>query len=237
MNPYWVGKETKPDLPKLEDLIKLVYVMRNDSSTFFVDSFTDLPAFAAKLSQRNGAVSQSLINMFGPETRKKLENQEATQPLSKALQELIIKELNAIIESNQIHDCDLFKGIVLRKKTQELLDTKPKGQKLIRLNRMLLEDAYPHEISKSQRNDVMPFSSQRDLVSQAYNGKSDANQSFQRLRLILGERDKEALAAFDTALNTLTSNGLWKASKDSPTEFSTPFYDALELIHLQPDTQ
>jgi hypothetical protein len=128
-------------------------IIKSGSSTFFVGSFTDLPAFVAKLSQRNGAVSQFLIDKFSPETREKLKKQEETKPLSKALQTLIVKELNAVITSALIYDRDLFKGIEFRKETQELLGANPKGQELIQLNRMLLEVAYPQEISKSLKSD------------------------------------------------------------------------------------
>jgi flagellar basal body-associated protein FliL len=81
-----------------------------------VGSFTDLSAFAAKISQRNDAVSQFLITQFSDETRRELQTQEATKPIPKALQTLIVKDLNTIISNGKIHDHNLFHGIALRKK-------------------------------------------------------------------------------------------------------------------------
>ena len=47
------------------------------------------------------------------------------------------------------------KGIPLAIATATLLEQSPKGDNLIYLNRLLLQDAYPLELSRSQRKDCV----------------------------------------------------------------------------------
>jgi hypothetical protein len=48
----------------------------------------------------------------------------------------------------QNYDKARFNHIVLRPETEELLKQNPQGQQLARLNKLLLEDAYPAELAK-----------------------------------------------------------------------------------------
>ncbi len=62
------------------------------------------------------------------------------------LAEYLIRELNEIIRGPCIYDAQRFAGVTLRPETQKLLASNPHGAALIRLNRLLIEDAYPNEI-------------------------------------------------------------------------------------------
>lgn len=48
-----------------------------------------------------------------------------------------------------IYDAARFHAVVLRPETDRLLKQNPQGQQLARLNKVLLEDAYPAELAKS----------------------------------------------------------------------------------------
>ena len=85
-------------------------------------------------------------------------------------------------------------------------------------------------LAEAMAQESLPFSGQRELITSAYTGKAAATQDFDRLRLVSGERDKNALDKFDKALGILTGGGLWQQGGDIA---STPLYDALELIHLK----
>jgi hypothetical protein len=54
-----------------------------------------------------------------------------------------------------IYEPGRFKGISLAIATATLLEQSPKGDNLIYLNRLLLQDAYPLELSRSQRKDCV----------------------------------------------------------------------------------
>jgi hypothetical protein len=79
-------------------------------------------------------------------------------------------------------------------------------------------------------NPKLPRSGLRELVSRAYESKAAADQAFGRLKLVVSERDKETWERLETALATLTRNGLWKQTPDG---HATPLFDALELLHLE----
>ncbi|HEX8845928.1 MAG TPA: hypothetical protein VF791_14845 [Pyrinomonadaceae bacterium] len=63
---------------------------------------------------------------------------------------LLISGLDRIINGPSLYDPSLFAGINLRPETQSLLTQALQGQDLMRLNRMLLEDAYPDRIKKRE---------------------------------------------------------------------------------------
>ena len=63
---------------------------------------------------------------------------------------LLVTNLNHIITGPSLYDSNRFQGIRLRLETEELRRQNPRGQDLIRLNRRLLEDAYPAELRHQQ---------------------------------------------------------------------------------------
>lgn len=62
----------------------------------------------------------------------------------------LIKAINQILAGPSVYEKDRFNGIVLRRETAELIVQNPRGGwKLARLNKLLLEDAYPEELARS----------------------------------------------------------------------------------------
>jgi hypothetical protein len=61
----------------------------------------------------------------------------------------LVRELNQVIAGPPIYDKARFANVVLRAETQQLVKQNPGGQQLARLNKLLLEDAYPAELAKS----------------------------------------------------------------------------------------
>jgi hypothetical protein len=68
---------------------------------------------------------------------------------SKAVISALVKDLNQVISGPSIYDKARFSGITLRSETEQLLKQNPGGLQLARLNKLLLEDAYPEELAKS----------------------------------------------------------------------------------------
>jgi hypothetical protein len=69
------------------------------------------------------------------------------------LEVALVKDFNRIIRSQSIYDAQRFAGVSLRPETQRLLAQNPQEDELLRLNRLLLEDAYPLEISRNKADD------------------------------------------------------------------------------------
>ena len=118
--------------------------------TFFAGSFLNMPAFVAKISDKSNPLSKFLFEKFSPTTQEELAKHQQLKPLPESLQSLIIGVLNKIIKGGSIYNPTLFDGIKLREGSQNLQKKNPQGVELVCLNRMLLEDAYPEEISKYQ---------------------------------------------------------------------------------------
>jgi hypothetical protein len=66
----------------------------------------------------------------------------------------LVQALDNILKGVLIHETVRFAGVALSQETLALKSQNPKGTNLIRLNRLLLEDAYPLEIAKSPRGEI-----------------------------------------------------------------------------------
>jgi len=117
---------------------------RRAGTSFFKESdFIDCPAFAGKLRTPADPLSQYLASNLSKETAGMLgkNDSEAKRALA--------KDLNRILEKELIYDTNRFAGIQLSARTQRFIRQNPQSHTRIRLNRILLEEAYPNIIGKS----------------------------------------------------------------------------------------
>jgi uncharacterized protein with NAD-binding domain and iron-sulfur cluster len=120
----------------------------SDSSTFLADDLKDGASLARNLKDSPNELSSYLRSRLREYTRQGLAKWHSTEELPPALEESLIQDLNAIIEGSSIWDESRFTHVQIRRETKKLLKGKPSGLKLIHLNRLLLEDAYPVELSR-----------------------------------------------------------------------------------------
>jgi hypothetical protein len=118
------------------------------------NELVDLPSFAPSMLSPSGSdvVSQFLSDRLSPATQDLLWSYAGGADAT--LQLALIQDLNAILQSGPIYDVQRFAGVNLMPRTRSLLAQSPQGTNLFRLNRLLLEDAYPGMI---QRNPVPGF--------------------------------------------------------------------------------
>jgi thioredoxin-like negative regulator of GroEL len=116
---------------------------RAGTSLFKETDFIDCPAFAGKLRAAEDPLSQYLASHLSQETRGMLGKNDATAKRALA------KDLNRILEKELLYDTNRFAGIQLSERTQRFLRQNPQSHTRIRLNRILLEEAYPNIIAKS----------------------------------------------------------------------------------------
>jgi len=88
------------------------------------------------------ALSQNLLKNFSVPTQELLNRYSSGTP-SEELQVALIWELNQILRGLSLYDREFFSQIELSQETQQLLASNPQGENLVRLNRLLLEAAYP----------------------------------------------------------------------------------------------
>jgi uncharacterized protein (TIGR03663 family) len=113
-------------------------------SKFAVGEIEDPHAFVLKfLPAKPDPISKFLIDSG------LTNNVDAAHPANgdpDHLESLFVTNLNHIITGPFIYDSNRFQGIHLRLTNEQLLRQNPSNQDLIRLNRRLLEDAYPDEL-------------------------------------------------------------------------------------------
>jgi hypothetical protein len=115
--------------------------IENSTTSLSAGGMTDAAAFALKLTSASDPVSVFL--------RDRLQDSLKTDLTGKAAIAALVKDLNQIIAGPSIYDPVRFGSVVLRPETAQLLKQNPRGQQLARLNKLLLEDAYPAELTKS----------------------------------------------------------------------------------------
>lgn len=125
--------------------------LQNSETSFGGGDIVNLAAFVAKLDEKSDAMSVYLSGQFDDATRNLVIAYAAmnSTPDPKPVGTALVKNLNKIVSGPSIYDKTRFQNVTLRPETQALLNQDPQGRDLVRLNRMLLEDAYPVELSKA----------------------------------------------------------------------------------------
>jgi tetratricopeptide (TPR) repeat protein len=120
---------------------------RVSTSWFTGKDFTNLPALVAKLrpSDKQDPLSQWLFQSLGKPAQDLITGKGNESQLRMAL----TADLNHLLETDTIYDTSRFARVKLSDYLQQFLAQNPQGNTRIRLNRLLLEAAYPDEIAKS----------------------------------------------------------------------------------------
>lgn len=123
--------------------------IENSATMLPGSGIADPQAFVHKLSAGQDPVSAYLRDRLPDSLKSDLAAYASSNPDAKAVLSALVKELNQIISGPSVYTGGGFNGIVLRSETQQLLHNNPSGQELARLNKLLLEDAYPAELVRS----------------------------------------------------------------------------------------
>lgn len=114
------------------------------------DDFQDLSRLAAKLREPRDPISLLLRQRLSPYTQFLLVAPGDSGPDPGLLRYALIDDLNRLIKGDLLYDRQRFDQVLLSEKTRALLRKDTRGEDLIRLNRMLLEDVYPQEIARRE---------------------------------------------------------------------------------------
>jgi hypothetical protein len=123
--------------------------IENNATSLSSGGITDPATFAEKLTHGVDALSVFLRGQLQDSVKADLAAYSASNANPKAAISPLVKDLNQVISGPSIYDKARFSNIVLRPETQQLLRQSPQGLQLARLNKLLLEDAYPRELAKS----------------------------------------------------------------------------------------
>jgi hypothetical protein len=157
---------------------------------------------AKKLWAKGDPVSEYLFGHLTPETQQLYQDYNSLDPSSSDLEGLkkksdflkrfisgLASDLNKVITGGQsIYDEGRFAKVTLSEFTKKFMaeNPNPTGEALTRLNRLLLEDAYPNEISKKPKaEDAI------DAYKKVLAKKIDDNASFKAVANLLENLGKE----------------------------------------------
>lgn len=172
-----------------------------DCETFKSSDLKNASSFTVKMKNPTDHVSNAICGRLGESARLKLEKWQESQEVPSALQKALVKSLNAIIKGASIWEEGRFTEVTIGRQARELLEHSPIGSEVTRLNRHLLEDAYPLELARKAVLPSMDYS--RALVREAIKRKA----------LIVGLRGKKE---WEKAENLLINYDrvLWLHPKD-----------------------
>ncbi|RJP24083.1 MAG: sodium transporter [Candidatus Omnitrophota bacterium] len=125
--------------------ITLMFIDATTNPQLRVDDLKNPAAIVMKLKDPQDAISQYLYNELSEDTRKQLsEFDGSTSPDS--LVNSLVGNLNELSAKQVLFDETLTAQMNLTDNTRQLFEQQPQGKNLIRLNRLLLDQAYPEDI-------------------------------------------------------------------------------------------
>jgi hypothetical protein len=140
----------KDTLEKRVASIKKFIQLTRDPSELFVGDIKNLWSFATKLTDKSDPISSFLTEHLDQALVHALATLQTSMSAPHDLKAALVKQLNTIISRRSIYDKTRFASVRLSFETQQLLCTAHGAEAdVARLNRRLLEDAYPLELSSS----------------------------------------------------------------------------------------
>ena len=117
---------------------------------FQLEDLKDPGSLAVKLQDTRAAISQYIAAQLSAETQRLLDEYDGISNPTSELQKALLDDLNRHLQAGPLYDPQSFADIELSERTEEFLTQDPKsGETLVRLNRSLLSDAYPYELTAS----------------------------------------------------------------------------------------
>jgi hypothetical protein len=117
------------------------------SSLLSVDDFKDVASLSEKLRTQQDELSKYLYARLSASTKNLLNQSGDLSKPSAELLKALTDEFNNILRGPSLYEPSRFANVRLSHETEFLLRGEQAGDELVRLNRYLLDDAYPKEIN------------------------------------------------------------------------------------------
>jgi serine/threonine protein kinase len=121
-----------------------------DPLLFADGDLTNLDSLVVKLKAAADPVSAHLVRSFSASSRRAVAAYPSPTLSSNELKHVLAGELSRLVRGPPLYDPNRFRLVTLRPAALALLDEQPGGPGLTSLNRLLLEDVYPRELSRSR---------------------------------------------------------------------------------------
>ncbi|MCA1808805.1 MAG: hypothetical protein LC725_05030, partial [Lentisphaerae bacterium] len=124
--------------------------------------FRDTADLLSRLRLAADPLSHYLRHEMAPATRRRLgAYTDPGRAPDQDLVKMVCDDLNRLMRAGNIYESKRFADVELKRSTMDLLQRQPTGVQLVRLNRMLLEDAYPRYLARVQE---VPMDVQADSL-------------------------------------------------------------------------
>lgn len=130
---------------------------RINSLKFYPSDIKDPALFERELSAQADPLSQFLWMNFSKKAQGDMEALRSTKEGQNQLKELLASELNLIANGESIYTRERFARTELSKECESFVVVGVSGAEHLRLNRYLLEDAFPKELANSRKAHWSPF--------------------------------------------------------------------------------
>lgn len=117
----------------------------------------DARSLALKLKQPGDPLSQHIAAHLSPGNRAELARYDGTQAVPARLQKSLLDDINNQVLRKQALHTNQWAAAPLREEARRLLARQPQAENLVRLNRMIIEDAHPAEIQRSAGMNSLVF--------------------------------------------------------------------------------
>jgi ATP-binding cassette, subfamily B, bacterial MsbA len=124
-----------------------IFPMPKAAAAFSASDLKDPRGLAQKVVLQPDGVATVLSAKLDESARQALAGYALSNTPPETLQAPLLAALNLALVGNSLYDEARFASITLRPETRQLLASHAAGTNLMRLNRLLLEDAYPKELA------------------------------------------------------------------------------------------
>ncbi len=219
------------------------------SQTLGTGDLRDPVALFEKLAAPRNQVSSFLAGQLSPTAQGMLraltDASRASAELAENARSVLLGELNQLLNGTSLFEADRFRGIALSEATEALLESDARGAELIRLNRLLLGDAYrdPAALHLALLAEAPPLAAAQTFRA------TDFNDPAALAAALFAQADPVAAAVWDdlsaarqrvlanpaataTQLNTVLLSA-FNSLLNGPSLADDPDFDA---VNLSPDT-
>ncbi len=121
---------------------------------FWSRNFYDCQPFAKRISEHSDPISTWIWAKLGSSSHTILEQLRTGSDTTEMQKKALAKDFNTLMAEPDIYDETRFAAVVLRSETESLLrnGVLQKDEKKLYLTRLLLEDAYPGELSRDREH-------------------------------------------------------------------------------------
>jgi CRISPR-associated protein (TIGR03986 family) len=128
------------------------FVEQNDKDSYLLKrgDIRDIKGLIIKLRERRDSLSEYFFSKFSNATQRLFNQFNVNGGVDNELKKRLIVGLNDLLRKESLYEEERFKTVSLSNQTKNLIHRTLHGKELLRLNRMLLEDAYSNEIVSNQ---------------------------------------------------------------------------------------